>query len=176
MLIFGVANVMKKRLDDCDILYPEHIQFFFCFSEYNAQSENFTQMEELAVIDNANDAITQFEVVFTKEFAEYGFEWDTYIDVDDLRGEEYYIMMAMPDKLISERKCPVIKQKLFAVKQADYPVFDSVKKTLSYIEHNTDYDVERICKTCCAHYQWTRKNCFISICFRAPRLRRKGKR
>ncbi len=137
----------ENRLDDCDYDYiPEHIQsYFLLLRNTMLNSEEFYgKMEELAVIDNANDAITQFEVVFTKEFAEYGFEWDTYIDVDDLRGEEYYIMMAMPDKLISERKCPVIKQKLFAVKQADYPVFDSVKKALSYIEHNTDYDVEMI--------------------------------
>ncbi len=147
---WGILKFFKQEnlyIDDCDYKYiPEHIQSYFISirNKMLTSKEFFDKMENLPFIEDANDAISQFEVVFTKEFSEYGYKWDTYMQIEDLRGQVDYAMMIMPDELIRERRCPVIKQKLFATKARDYPVFDSVKKALQFIDSDTDYDVNMI--------------------------------
>ena len=106
-----------------------------------------SRWKDLPVIKNYAEAIGLFEVIFTKEAVEAGYEADVYINTDDLEGYTRYPLMMMADELVINRKCPVIKIKSFSQNYYDIltdTIGNCTQKMYDYINKHTDYDVNLI--------------------------------
>jgi len=132
-------------------ILPEHIQtYFFVVRQHMLQSKNFKKFWiEMPEIKNFTDDIGLFETQFTKYFSDCGFMWDTYVDMESLKGKgvnNYSFNYDLPYVLISEYKMPLIRRKSltqFVQNSCAGPEKDP-RRVLKYVERNTDYDIALI--------------------------------
>lgn len=150
---WGITKHHKVDFDPfrtCKYGYiPEHIQSSFIVFRKKFMSTDFfiSRWKDLPVIKNYAEAIGLFEVIFTKEAVEAGYEADVYINTDDLEGYTRYPLMMMADELVINRKCPVIKIKSFSQNYYDIltdTIGNCTQKMYDYINKHTDYDVNLI--------------------------------
>lgn len=89
------------------------------------------------------------EALFTKYFSAKGFQWDTYVDTDDLRSLSAELLLYYPKKLL-ERHCPVFDRRTFTF---DYNQFiqntagQPAAELYDYLLHHTNYDADMIWET-----------------------------
>ena len=136
---------------------PEHIQsHFLVFRKSLVQSEAFIQFwQNMPVIKSYDESVGLFESVFTKKFADQGFQWDVYVNTDDYKGITTYPLMNYPKELIMRKKCPIFKRRTF-FQPYDYvlgnTVGQSAMELLDYLKKTNLYDVdmiwENILRTC----------------------------
>ena len=128
---------------------PEHIQsYYMVFRRSLVQSEQFQKYwDTMPLIKNYVDSIATFEAVFTKKFADEGFKWDVYVNIDDLETVTLHPILTYPVDLIQNRKCPIFKRRSFF---QDYDVVldstlgqDAVE-LYEYLNRNQLYDMELI--------------------------------
>ena len=150
---WGITKHHKVDFDPfrtCKYGYiPEHIQSSFIVFRKKFMSTDFfiSRWKDLPAIKNYAEAIGLFEVIFTKEAVEAGYEADVYINTDDLEGYTRYPLMMMADELVINRKCPVIKIKSFSQNYYDIltdTIGNCTQKMYDYINKHTDYDVNLI--------------------------------
>ena len=150
---WGITKHHKVDFDPfrtCKYGYiPEHIQSSFIVFRKKFMSTDFfiSRWKDLPAIKNYVEAIGLFEVIFTKEAVEAGYEADVYINTDDLEGYTRYPLMMMADELVINRKCPVIKIKSFSQNYYDIltdTIGNCTQKMYDYINKHTDYDVNLI--------------------------------
>ncbi len=128
---------------------PEHIQSSFLAIRQPMLSGEFLRKrwEELPEIHSYAEAIGFFEVIFTKEANEAGFQSAVYVDTTDLEGFTRYPLMMMSDELIIRRKCPVMKQKSFSQNYYDIlgdTIGNATADSYAYIRAHSTYDVNLI--------------------------------
>ena len=94
---------------------PEHIQsYFIVYRKKMIQSEALQDYwNTMPEIQSYNQSVGLYESAFTKMFADKGFRWDVYVNTDDFEGITDQPVMFYPKKLISERRCPIFKRRLF---------------------------------------------------------------
>lgn len=128
---------------------PEHVQsYFMAFRKSFIQSEEFQQywnnFPELCTYEMA---VGKHESYFTKYFSEMGFSYDTYVQTDDLKDQNYYPLMIYPTELIRDRKCPIFKRRTF-FHEHDYFLGNSTgqvaQELYEYLRKETSYDTNMI--------------------------------
>ena len=101
----------------------------------------------MPMINAYDDSIAMFEAVFTKKFADFGFKWDVYVDVEDLRSLTLHPILTYPVELIKNRKCPIFKRRSFF---QDYNVVldatagQEAKELYDFLRESGLYDVDLI--------------------------------
>lgn len=136
---------------------PEHIQsYYMVFRQSLVKSKQFQDYwNNMPEIKSYEESIARFEAVFTKIFADAGFKWDVYVQVDDLKSLTLHPMLTYPTELIKNRKCPIFKRRSFF---QDYNVVldatlgQEARELYEYLRDNQLYDVdmiwENILRTC----------------------------
>nr|WP_294667118.1 rhamnan synthesis F family protein [uncultured Blautia sp.] len=128
---------------------PEHIQsYYMVFRNSLVKSKQFQEYwNNMPMITAYDDSIAMFEAVFTKKFADYGFNWDVYVDVEDLRSLTLHPILTYPVELIKNRKCPIFKRRSFF---QDYNVVldattgQEAKELYDFLRKSGLYDVDLI--------------------------------
>lgn len=128
---------------------PEHIQsYYMVFRRSLVSSSKFQEYwNKMPEIRSYQDSIARFEAVFTKIFADEGFKWDVYVQVNDLEALTLHPILTYPVELIKNRKCPIFKRRSFF---QDYNVvLDSTlgqegRELYDYLNQNHLYDVDMI--------------------------------
>lgn len=128
---------------------PAHIQSSFiairksmlCSPQYRSY------WEEMPIITGYVDSICRHEAVFTKHFADLGFQSDVYVNTDDLKDVTDYPLMLMPVELVKNRRCPVFKRKMFMniyEEYMDITCGQPAVEFLEYLKQETDYPLDFI--------------------------------
>ena len=130
----------------------EHIQSYFLVVRNRMlhSKEFITYWETSETSTGFQETITWHEVLFTETFFEKGFTYDVYCDTREWEKDytvkiNHYLYST--EKLLKEYRCPVIKKKVFLLKREKHLVFnysDNPRKSLEFIENNTDYDTKLI--------------------------------
>ena len=150
---WGVTKRGISDFDGGDEKYPEHIQlYFYVVRKKLVHSGDFKKYWE-AISEKVTDfrsAIIHYEFAFTRYFAERGYKWDVYCHTDNL-VTDYPDMNLSPYhycsyELIKNKKCPLLKRKLFTGDFIEGRFCDGndLKKAISYIAENTDYNTDLI--------------------------------
>ena len=94
---------------------PVHTQ-----SHFIVYRKKFIQSKELQnywdtmpMIESYTDSVQRYESVFTKQFADKGYQWDVYVNTDDLKEFTDYPLLVCPTRLLRDKKCPLFKRRSF---------------------------------------------------------------
>lgn len=100
---------------------PEHIQSHFIAVRATLfnKPEFWTYWQELPPPKSYEQSVALHEARFTRWFADKGFQWDTYLNTDDLKNVFVNPVMACPAELIEHRGCPVFKRRSLFTPYAD---------------------------------------------------------
>lgn len=128
---------------------PEHIQsYYMVFRKTLVQSKAFQKYwNEMPEIKTYVDSIATFEAVFTKKFADKGFKWGVYVDVDDLETLTLHPILTYPKELIQNRKCPIFKRRTFFQDYnvvMDATVGQEAMELYNYLQEKHLYDTDLI--------------------------------
>ena len=127
---------------------PEHIQsHFLVVRKSMLQSEEFHEYwDEFPEIVNYAQAVGCHEAIFTKHFADLGYEWDVFMDTDDIKEMCDYPLLNMPVEML-KRGCPFFKRRNF-FHEYDHFLEQSIgtatMELMKYLEEETDYDCNLI--------------------------------
>ena len=136
---------------------PEHIQsYYMVFRSSLVKSEKFQQYwDNMPEIKSYVDSVSYFEAVFTKKFADQGFQWDVYVNVDDMESRTLHPVLTYPVELIRDRKCPIFKRRTFFQDYnvvLDATVGQEAVELYNYLKDHRLYDVdliwENLLRTC----------------------------
>lgn len=150
---WGITKHHKVDFDcfeTCKYKYiPEHIQSsFLVIRQSLLQSDKYqTMWQKMPMIHSYAESVGFYEAIFTKDFTDFGFKSDVYVDTTDLEGYTRYPLMMMADELIINRHCPVIKVKSFSQDYRDIlgdTVGNCTVDAFNYIKNNCDYDIDLI--------------------------------
>lgn len=150
---WGIAKRGVSDFDGGDELYPEHIQLYlYVVREKMLHSQDFMDYWQSISekITDFRSAIINYEFAFTRHFAELGYKWDVYCHIDDLVTDNPKINLSpyhyCSYELVKEKRCPVLKRKLFTGEAIDGGLTDKsdLRKAVSFIEHYTEYDCDLI--------------------------------
>ncbi len=128
---------------------PKHIQsYFMVFRKSFVSTSDFrTYWENLPVIHNYFEAVGFHETVFTKDFADKGYQWSAYIDPENMDRTTFEPLRDFPRYCIETLHCPFMKRRSFfhdygeAVGRSGG---EATKEAFDYIRRHTDYDVNMI--------------------------------
>lgn len=125
---------------------PDHIQSHFIAVRSNMikSIEFHNYWNNMGPITCYADAVGKHEAIFTKCFQDYGFVSDVYVQTDDLVTYTSYPLMHCPLELVSHRKCPIFKRKMFIYDYADNmntSTGEAATDLYYYIKENLDYDL-----------------------------------
>lgn len=102
---------------------------------------------EMREINSYADSVSYHETRFTHHFASLGFRWRPYVDTTDLEGYTYCPILFAPVKLLTEKRCPVIKRRSF-FHDYDETVVSTVGECayelMRYLKNETTYDTDLI--------------------------------
>lgn len=136
---------------------PDHIQshWIACRRTLVESKDFWEYWENMPEIENYEQAVGKHESIFTKTFADKGFKWGISVDMEDLRKYSGYPLMMCPQRLISERRCPIFKKRSFFHLHADYlnnTTGEAASMLFEYLRDETDYDVDFIWETLLRNY------------------------
>lgn len=150
---WGVTKRGISDFDGGDERYPEHIQlYFYVVRKKLAHSGDFLEYWRTVAgkVTDFRSAIINYEFAFTRYFSEKGYKWDVYCHTDDLVTEHPNLNLSpyhyCSYELIKEKKCPLLKRKLFTGDFIEGRFCDGndLKKTISYLAEHTDYNMDLI--------------------------------
>ena len=101
------------------------------------------------MIESYTDSVQRYESVFTKQFADKGYQWDVYVNTDDLKEFTDYPLIVCPTRLLRDKKCPLFKRRSF---MHDFEAYlndtagEPVRELYAYLRDHTDYPLELIWK------------------------------
>lgn len=55
------------------------------------------------MIESYTDSVQRYESVFTKQFADKGYQWDVYVNTDDLKEFTDYPLLVCPTRLLRDK-------------------------------------------------------------------------
>jgi len=128
---------------------PDHIQsYFLAFRKAVFCSREFQEYwDTLRPIETIEAAVGKNEALLTKKFEKAGYKWDVYVNTYDLKDYSDNPLMLYPLELLKDKKCPIIKVKIFGL-MYDINLFfargTSVLKLMDYIKDNTDFNTDLI--------------------------------
>lgn len=128
---------------------PEHIQsHFIVYRKKFVQSADLQKYwDEMPMITGYADSVQRYESVFTKMFADKGYQWDVYVDTRDLKEFTDYPLLVCPARLLRDKKCPLFKRRSF---MHDYEAYlndtagEPVRELYAYLRDHTSYPLELI--------------------------------
>lgn len=132
---------------------PRYLQTYFLgFRKNLVKSEEFQEFwKSLPIFEKFEEVGEGFGCVFTKGFEDLGYKWKVYSDTSDLESENIRKNMSFhtfnPYDMVARRKFPIIKRKLFVTDKDTVLRFnygDELRKTLEYVEKNSNYDINMI--------------------------------
>jgi rhamnosyltransferase len=150
---WGITKYHRMEFDPIGIIVyrymPEHLQSHFIAirkSMFTSQyfREYWTHMRP---INSYNEAVGYHEAIFTKKFSDLGFTWKVYVETKDLEKITNYPLMFQPLDMLKNRRCPILKRKLFFL---DYQMVINegsgllAPEVIKFIRESTDYDTELI--------------------------------
>ena len=94
---------------------PVHIQSHFIVyrKKFIQSPELQNYWDTMPMIQGYMDSVQRYESVFTKLFADKGFQWDVYVKTDDLKAFTDYPLLICPVRLLRDKKCPLFKRRSF---------------------------------------------------------------
>ena len=132
-------------------IIPEHIQtYFYAVRNRMLKSNEFKRFWlEMPEIKTPKDDIAYQETRFTNYFSNYGYKWDTYVNMETLKGEDlnnYCMNYEIPYTLISKYNMPFIRRKslIQIIENSVSGPEIEAKRVLDYIENETNYNVDYI--------------------------------
>lgn len=152
---WGITNFHEVPFDPFGTvkygMLPKHVQsFFMVFRKSLTMSPEFQKYwEDMPQITSYEQAIGYHEAIFTKEFADKGFQWAVYADSEELEGYTYDPLRDFPRLMIEEKHCPVIKRRSFFHEYGEAlsrSGGEGTREAMEYIEKHTDYDTSMIWK------------------------------
>ena len=152
---WGITNFHEVPFDPFGTvkygMLPKHVQsFFMVFRKSLTMSPEFQKYwENMPQITSYEQAIGYHEAIFTKEFADKGFQWAVYADSEELEGYTYDPLRDFPRLMIEEKRCPVIKRRSFFHEYGEAlsrSGGEGTREAMEYIEKHTDYDTSMIWK------------------------------
>lgn len=126
---------------------PDHIQsHFIAVRKEMINSKAFQEYwDNMGPINDYRDAVGKHEAMFTMRFAQKGFKWDVYADIEG-DFNNHPILCAAEDMLIKKR-CPIFKRRSF-MQPYDNIISDTVGQSTielyDFIKNHTDYDEDMI--------------------------------
>lgn len=137
---WGLSKFPNGSFPDGEFI-PSHIQsYFLCISKSIFTDKSWSLFwDGTGNSVSYKDAIKSFEIRFTQFFYERGYKYDAFVNVVD------------PDFKICENENPVEKYSYEIIRDLRFPIlkkkvvsvqnYCQMKKTLSYIKANTNYDI-----------------------------------
>ncbi len=126
---------------------PEHIQsHFIAVRNPMIKSIEFqSYWDSMRKIHNYQEAIGFHEAIFTKKFAEAGFVYDVYADLEEKYNN--HPILCATTRMLKEKRCPIFKRRSFMQEYSNilHDTFgQEAPDTLQFLKENTDYDTEMI--------------------------------
>ncbi len=128
---------------------PKHLQDnFIVLRKSLLQSVEFGKYwESIPEIYSDQQSKAYYGVVFTKEFEDKGFTWDSYINSDELEKHTHDPLIYSAKYLVEKKRCPIIKRLSFFNHTGEAISNSCGQEGLEvyeYIRDNLDYDVNMI--------------------------------
>lgn len=128
---------------------PTHIQSHFIAvrSKMLASEEFKKYWSNMRMIKSYEEAIGYHEAIFTKTFADFGYDWGAYVDTRDEQGKCYCPIIMCPKSLVEEKRCPIFKRRSFFHDYKDmleYTTGEATVELVDYIKNHLDYDINMI--------------------------------
>lgn len=126
---------------------PQHIQsHFIAVRNSLLKTEEFqSYWNNMPEIHNYREAVGFHEAIFTKQFADMGYQWDVYAKLEDEFSRNPVICASK--ELMQEGRCPFFKRRSFMQDYGnviDETIGQSTVELYEYIRDYTDYDVNYI--------------------------------
>ncbi len=128
---------------------PEHIQSHFLVLRRSlVESEDYKDfIINLKNPTSYKESICEYEAIFTKYFADLGYQWDVYVDSGRYEGYAYNPVMFRGASLIEQNRCPILKRRSCFTDYSDFLINtcgESSIEAYEYIKNHTDYDTNMI--------------------------------
>lgn len=158
---WGMTMYFRQDRDSsgccCYGYIPDHIQshFIACRKSLVKSREFHEYWENMPMIHSYWESVGKHEMVFTKYFEDLGFKSALSVDMEDLRGFSSYPLMMCPTKLITERRCPIFKRRMFFHEPKDFmsqTAGEQTRQLFDFLETETDYDTDFIWESILSRY------------------------
>lgn len=134
-------------------IWPRFIQpYFLMIRQPMLSSEDFLEyLKRLPDFKTYEDVLKGFEFIFTETFEQMGYHWEVLCDMSDKEDStgrffESFILFDIYE-LITEKRFPFIPKYAFDIDYSEIQIYNpgnDLRKSLSYIESATCYDVNLI--------------------------------
>ncbi len=128
---------------------PEHIQSHFLVlrSEFIKSKDYIEFITNLKNPQSYIESICEYESIFTKYFADLGYNWDVYVNTDEYEGYAFCPIMFYLKDLIIDKRCPIVKRRSFFTDYYDFMLNTCGEPTIEaydYIQENLAYDLDLV--------------------------------
>lgn len=128
---------------------PEHLQSHFLVIRKSMMMSSDYQKFMITLPNPTSyvESICNYESIFTKNFEDLGFKWESYCDSDEYEDYVYNPVMFGLNKMIRKQRCPIIKRRSFFTDYQDFMLNscgESTVDALEYVEKNLDYNFDMV--------------------------------
>lgn len=150
---WGITKYHEVKVDPYGMIkcgyLREHIQsHFIAVRKPMLTSGDFRDYwETMPVIKSYAESVAFHESYFTHHFAKKGFQWDVYVNTDDMKKFTEYPLLKAPAKLIAEKRCPIFKRRSFNHDYIDFvntTIGEPTYELMEYLKNHTDFDTDLI--------------------------------
>lgn len=150
---WGITKYHEVKADPYGMIkcgyLREHIQsHFIAVRKPMLTSEAFRRYwEDMPVIKSYAESVAFHESYFTHHFAKEGFQWDVYVNTDDMKKFTEYPLLKAPAKLIAEKRCPIFKRRSFNHDYIDFvntTIGEPTYELMEYLKDHTDFNTDLI--------------------------------
>lgn len=143
---------LEVLINQREVYKTKYIQrYFMVFNKQLVASDTFSEGWKLVLSkETAQEQIDQYEEYFTEKLEAAGYQWDTYIHLDELKSKKENMVSYdehMPDYMLIEKKSPVLLKEIFAEsyeERINYAGGEALARCMQYIENQTTYDSDMI--------------------------------
>ncbi len=129
--------------------WPEHIQTYFVGirKKLFCSGDFYDYWKNLPICGTFEEVVGIHETRFTKHFQDLGYTWEVYLDMRKIDQREqvkatHYVIEQY--QLLAEYRFPFYKRKNLMIPKSHYLEYHDasyVRKSMEYIEKETDYDI-----------------------------------
>lgn len=150
---WGITKYHEVKVDPYGMIrcgyLREHIQsHFIAVRNKMLTGEAFrSYWEDMPLIKSYGESVALHESYFTHHFAKQGYQWDVYVNTDDMKKYTEYPLLKDPKRLIHEKRCPIFKRRSFNHDYIDFintTIGQPTYELMEYLKNHTDYDVDLI--------------------------------
>lgn len=126
---------------------PEHIQSHFIAVRKNfLKTEDFKNYwDNMPMVHDYTEAVGFHEAIFTKKFADMGYQWDVYSELPD--DFSHNGIICAPKELLEQTRCPIFKRRSFMQdygNMVDETYGQPTVELYNFIRDYTDYNTDLI--------------------------------